>query len=287
MKKSQLSGLILAGGKSTRMKSDKAFLNYHGIPQAEYVFNMISSICSETFFSIREGQNQNDYFKKFPSIVDDSKYANSGPLGGIISAMKLYPDNLWLIIACDLPFLTINTVKHLVNNRDPLKKATAFISSSDHLPEPLCAIYEPGIMPTLVDCFENNIRCPRKILISEGKNIKLLELNNPQALDNVNTPEEYAHTVRSLQLPNSSTPGGKRVEIQYFAVLREQSGKSKEIIFTDAKTAEGLYNDLKKRHQFTLSKDILKVAVNNEFCPWSTEIEHDDIITFIPPVAGG
>ncbi len=112
-----------------------------------------------------------------------------GPLGGILSAMKEYPDADWLVLACDLPFITDETIQTLLDMRDPQKTATAFISTQDALPEPLCAIWEGHAYDSILKLFNEGIHCPRKVLIKS--NTHLLKQNNPHWLDNINTPEEY------------------------------------------------------------------------------------------------
>ena len=75
--------------------------------------------------------------------------------------------------------------------------------------------------------------------------------------------------------------------IQYFALLREQAGRSQETVETSAATPEALYAELTRRYPFTLSREQLKVAVNSEFSDWSRNLEPGDAVVFIPPVAGG
>jgi molybdopterin synthase sulfur carrier subunit len=79
----------------------------------------------------------------------------------------------------------------------------------------------------------------------------------------------------------------KSVRVRYFAVLREQRGLDEERVSTTAATAGELYEELRKRHGFTLPSDRLRVAVNDEFEPWTTAVRDADSIVFIPPVAGG
>ena len=79
----------------------------------------------------------------------------------------------------------------------------------------------------------------------------------------------------------------KTVRVRYFAVLRDQRGLDEERVVTGAATAGELYQELQGRHGFTLSADRLRVAVNDEFEPWSTAVRDADSIVFIPPVAGG
>ena len=83
------------------------------------------------------------------------------------------------------------------------------------------------------------------------------------------------------------TNKSKQIQVQYFAVLREQRGLSQETLSTIAKTAKDLYAELHNKHNFKIPPNLLKVAVNNEFKDWNTEIKSNDTVVFIPPVAGG
>lgn len=78
-----------------------------------------------------------------------------------------------------------------------------------------------------------------------------------------------------------------QLTIQYYAILREQAGRSQEIIESLAATASDLYAELHGRHGFTLGREQLKVAVNGEFADWSRKLQGGDAVVFIPPVAGG
>ncbi len=77
------------------------------------------------------------------------------------------------------------------------------------------------------------------------------------------------------------------VHIQYFAVLREQAGRSEERRQTAAATPAELYEEVRAAHGFALPRAMLRVAVNDEFCDWSRPLRAGDRVVFIPPVAGG
>ncbi|MEJ2193327.1 MAG: MoaD/ThiS family protein [Ignavibacteriaceae bacterium] len=79
----------------------------------------------------------------------------------------------------------------------------------------------------------------------------------------------------------------KRVQICYFAALRELRGISEETIDTSAVTAEQLYDELASLHNFNFNKQQIKVAINDSFVQWDTALSPKDIVVFIPPVAGG
>ena len=78
-----------------------------------------------------------------------------------------------------------------------------------------------------------------------------------------------------------------QIEIDYFAILREQAGRSREVLQTDAETPAQVYRQLVDRYGFDLSLERLRVAVNDTFCDWSHPLRDGDRVVFIPPVAGG
>ena len=87
----------------------------------------------------------------------------------------------------------------------------------------------------------------------------------------------------------SGTKGGaiKTVHLSYFASLRESRGVPQESVGTKAATAGDLYAELQGRHSFCLSKNSVRVSINDAFVPWQAELKAGDRIAFIPPVSGG
>jgi molybdopterin converting factor subunit 1 len=79
----------------------------------------------------------------------------------------------------------------------------------------------------------------------------------------------------------------KKIDLQYFAVLREARGLSREVKETGAETARLLYEELRSEYGFRLSVEDLQVAVNGEFADFGRTLEDGDEVVFIPPVAGG
>jgi molybdopterin converting factor subunit 1 len=79
----------------------------------------------------------------------------------------------------------------------------------------------------------------------------------------------------------------KSVTVQYFALLREQAGRSEETVRTAAADPAALFAELRARHGFALGPEVLKVAVNDDFAGWETVLREGDRVVFIPPVAGG
>ena len=77
------------------------------------------------------------------------------------------------------------------------------------------------------------------------------------------------------------------VQIEYFAILREQRGLKEETLVTGAATPDALYEELRAKHGFTLPGDRVRAAVSGRFVAGSVELRDGDRVVFIPPVAGG
>ena len=178
-----VNGLVLAGGKSTRMRRDKSAIKWHGKEQQYYIADLLKSVCEEVFISCRADQEVQVPYKK---IID--AYDFGGPICGILSAFQQDKEVAWLVVACDLPLIDKATLQQLITERNPSMMATAFISSFDGMPEPLIAIWEPSSFILLNNAFLEGKKCPRKILINN--NPKLVQPGKSDALLNANTPED-------------------------------------------------------------------------------------------------
>lgn len=78
-----------------------------------------------------------------------------------------------------------------------------------------------------------------------------------------------------------------RVEIKYYAVLRERAGLSAETLVTAAATPAAVYAELDAKHGFALDRAVMRVAINDDFGEWNATLKDGDELVFIPPVAGG
>ncbi|MFT5387727.1 MAG: molybdopterin converting factor subunit 1 [Lysobacterales bacterium] len=77
------------------------------------------------------------------------------------------------------------------------------------------------------------------------------------------------------------------IKVIYYAIFREQAGKSNETFTTLSGNAEELYHELATKYKFSLSDDIVRVSINNEYVSFNAHLNDGDEVIFIPPVAGG
>jgi len=179
-----IKGLVLAGGKSVRMGADKTLLNYHGTSQTVHVAAMLKSLGLATHVSV---QSEKVEWKDYDQLVDN--FFDLGPYGGILSAFRHDPNAAWLTVATDMPLIDASVIETLIASRDAAKIATCFYNPITDFPEPLITLWEPEAYPRLLELLGLGISCPRKALINS--NVKMIHLDNPGVLFNVNTPEEY------------------------------------------------------------------------------------------------
>lgn len=187
----EVYGLVLAGGQSRRMGRDKALLLRDGQSQLAHMVSVLDAVVERVFVSARSDQAGDAERSRFELIVD--RYDDMGPIAGILSALQEYPEADWLVVACDLPNIDDSTLRFLVQNISNNQQFTAFRSSHDGLPEPLCAVYKAGSDKLLREFVDDGMVCPRKILIRSET--CLLDQPNPSSLDNVNTPDDLEQSV--------------------------------------------------------------------------------------------
>ncbi len=180
-----MKALILVGGRSSRMGTDKSTLVYNDhLPQRQYLYNLLKTRCEAVFLSCRA--NQLPELTDFDTLPD--KYTDIGPLGAILTAFEFDDSSAWLVVACDMPFVDGNCIDFLTENRNPTKAGTVFQNPESQLPEPLIGIWESSIFDKIKTNVANKNYSPTKLLTQSD--IQLLSPLNPKWLRNVNSPKE-------------------------------------------------------------------------------------------------
>ncbi len=172
-----MNGLILIGGKSSRMGTDKSLLNYHGLSQRDYLFQLLNKFCPSVYFSSRQEQAISEN-----AIIDTLAIS---PISGILSAFEYNPQTPWLVLACDMPLVNEEALQLLIKHRNPEKTATAFYNPEINAPEPLITIYEPTAYPLLIKYMEAGNKSPKIFL--QNNDVQLIDVEEKGFLMNVNT----------------------------------------------------------------------------------------------------
>lgn len=257
-----MKGLVLAGGRSSRMGTPKAELNYYGEPEYRRCIKLLSSVCDEVFLSTSNFWAPSLKVENVTVLPDSG--VSQGPLSGIAAAFEQRPHSAFVVLACDMPYFGTEALSELVAQRDAGMQATCF-ALDGVIPEPLCAIYEPSCAQGIRDALANDVRCARRAL--DSMRMKRVIPSDRNWVRNMNEK--------------------LNIHVHFVAQLRENAGKSSERLATHKTTPQGLYEDLASLYKFALKPEHMRVAVNDEIVAWSTPLNENDRVMFIPPVAGG
>jgi molybdenum cofactor guanylyltransferase len=201
---SGVAGYVLAGGASSRFGEDKALVKMGGVAMLECMIELLFKITEDV---IIVGPSKRRYEEFGIEIVAD-RWPGEGPLGGIITALELTARsparcNWNLIISCDMPFLTEEWLRFLVQ-RAETSVADVVLPRSTSGPEPLCACWRTSAVETLRPAFERGVR---KVMESvKLLNAEMLDEKDWKRFDsagrlfwNMNTQSDYDEARRVLE----------------------------------------------------------------------------------------
>ena len=184
----KLIGLVVCGGQSTRMGMEKYLLDYHGLPQYKYVYNLLKNIDIQAFISCNSSQKA-AIPAIYHTIVDTPPYLNIGPMAALLSAHAAYPDASFVVVGCDYPFMDDQGIEQLKSARDVYVSACAFYNEDHNMFEPLLAIYEPAIFPTMVKQYQEGNYSLQKLLKSLNA-VKVIPYNK-MIIKSIDTTDQY------------------------------------------------------------------------------------------------
>ena len=194
-------GLILCGGKSTRMGSDKGMLIKDNTPWAILLYHLLDNIGLSVALSINKWQLQgyNPLFPPYQLITDDDSLEIGGPLKGLLSVHQRFPDADMLVIACDMPAMDEIVLTSLMNTHQSNPEKEAIVFTNEGNPEPLCAIYTSAGLKKVMALY-NQLLLPKHSLKYVLEQLNTLETPIPnewkQYFTNFNSPED----LRSLKV---------------------------------------------------------------------------------------
>lgn len=181
--KKNITGIILAGGKSSRMGTDKGFLLLKNKPFVQYSIDALTPLVSEII--IVSDNSDYDVFG-FKRIADITK--NAGPVAGICSGLEASTTDYNLILSCDIPLIKSQILEKLINNIDDTSQIIQVESKGKSMP--LIALYKKEVANTFNTFLQNDERRLRVAINScKSKNI-VLDEEDAFTTINVNTQTE-------------------------------------------------------------------------------------------------
>lgn len=197
-----IRGLVLAGGRSRRFGVDKAAIEYDHQPLLARTVGILQSVLDDVYVSVRPDQRDDDLRARYRLVFDQNE--SLGPASGILAAHRERPEVAWLAVACDMPRVDAEALEFLIQARVGHRAATAYRSTIDGLPEPLCAIYEPDTLA----------RLQRQAIVGQGlslrdllarSDVELVDPKDPGLLANINTADDLAQLSEATEIVKDRT----------------------------------------------------------------------------------
>lgn len=163
------------------MGFDKAQLNFHGVDQVTWLHDLLSPYCEKVFVSGSPLKIKGNY-----NFIEDV-YDRGGPMNGILSAFKKFPDRSWLIVPVDMPNIRTQAIDLLVQSHHSKFLATSFINPESKV-EPLPLITNARAYPVLLKFFLDG-KESLAIFLREQRCLAI-KIPDVQWLKNVNVPSQ-------------------------------------------------------------------------------------------------
>jgi molybdopterin-guanine dinucleotide biosynthesis protein A len=176
--------VVMAGGRSKRMGSDKGLIKYKNKEHRYYMVDMLKTIFNDVVISVPFDFTTPIYnnYRYVKDVVKDL-----GPFGGLYSIFKVFPDKAIFIIATDMPEVELKHVKYLLENRNVNSIATCY-KNKDGFVEPLFAIWENQSSEIVNKLISEN-KLSMKMILKNHKST-IIPIPDEKALININTEEE-------------------------------------------------------------------------------------------------
>jgi molybdopterin-guanine dinucleotide biosynthesis protein A len=184
-----VTAFVLAGGKSTRMGVDKAFVDYDGRTLLAQALDVTRSVTPDVRIV-----GSPEKFAPFAPVVEDI-FRDCGPLGGIHAALRASPTEFNLVVAVDTPFVSSAFLQYLISQARGAPEAAAVVPRVDGGWQPLCAVYRRQF----ADAAEDALRAGRNRIdrLFDLVRIRVIEQEELEGAGfslvlfrNLNTPEE-------------------------------------------------------------------------------------------------
>ena len=194
----RIAGVILAGGQSSRMGADKAFVVLGGRPLIAHVLNRLRPQVDKVYVNAREDAEP---VRRLgcPIILDAEGRRGAGPLAGLLAALRrARADGFsWLASApCDAPFLPLDLVARL--SKRVAEGAPAAVAGSSRGPEPMFALWPTAAVEQVEAALDAGRASPRSVLAAMGAAETRFEDAAQDPFANLNSPADLAAAETAL-----------------------------------------------------------------------------------------
>jgi molybdopterin-guanine dinucleotide biosynthesis protein A len=182
-----LYGLVICGGSSSRMGTDKSRLVYYGKPQHDHVHDLLAMFCEKVIISCNQEQFSSLETSN-EKMADLSTYSGHGPISGLLTAFHTFPGYDFLVAGCDYPFLNREELA-LFFTKTKRDSAAAAFYNQDNKYEPLLAWYSKEAGTLLKQYFDQGEFSLQHFLKKNNAEKYMPKLEHVVA--SIDTPEEF------------------------------------------------------------------------------------------------
>lgn len=199
-----MTGVVLAGGRSSRMGRNKAFLDFGSKSIVEHTIELFKSIFSEIILVA----NSPEEYKELGVRVVADIFPGKGSLGGIYTGLFYSLHDHAFVVSCDMPFLKKDLIRFLIGLKEDYDVT---VPRHRNGYEPLHAVYSKKCLkPIEFMLSKGDLRIVGfypDVRVREVSEEELCPYNpDPSAFININTPEEYEEALKKGNIPSSSIP---------------------------------------------------------------------------------
>jgi molybdenum cofactor guanylyltransferase len=186
-------GLVLCGGKSSRMGTDKSLLLYYNKPQRYHVYDMLQPYCEKIYISCDKAQ-YNNIEAGYNAIPDNEAFSNIGPIGALLTAFTQFPEKNILLIGCDYPFLKADELELFSAMCKDIP--ASFYNQEADIYESMLAWYPYSCFEALKQMFEAK-QLSLQQLLRKHNALKYLPFNK-NCIKSIDTREAFTLAVNQL-----------------------------------------------------------------------------------------
>jgi molybdopterin-guanine dinucleotide biosynthesis protein A len=210
-----VSGVILAGGKSSRYGANKAFVEVDGIPLIERVAGVLQSIFEQTVIVTNSPEEYS--YLNMPMRRD--VIPGLGPLGGILTGLQMIPGKAGFFVACDMPFLSPDLIRYMVGIKDPFDVVVPKITWKI---EALHALYGTKCIPFIEKLIQSGnyqiVRLFQYVSVRYVGEDEIVQFDPElRSFFNINRPEEIRNMAETGECSHEKERRyrkGKKVQIE-------------------------------------------------------------------------
>jgi molybdopterin-guanine dinucleotide biosynthesis protein A len=181
--KNNITGIILAGGKSSRMGTEKGLIIYKNKPFVEHIIEAMSPLVDNIIIISNNKTYESFGFKCYEDLIK-----NTGPLAGIYTGLRYSKTNNNLIVSCDIPLIKTVVLQKLIDQKNDASEVIQIQSQGKNMP--LIALYKKSCEVIFMEELHQNQKKVQKALKKCNVKTVIIDGSLEQVTANINTPED-------------------------------------------------------------------------------------------------